>query len=117
MISLMKKRYIIVPKTVEAANKLDKDLAAPDELIEIVLTEDDFNSLEKSGFFYFLNNLVGVNIDDYEDEVIEGEGRVQKVLASIDTFDINSPLKTLLDEIKELFKEALLRNTGVYFYF
>jgi len=117
MISLMKKRYIIVPKSVEAAKKLDQNLADPEELIEIVLTEDDFSGLEKSRFFYFLNSLVSVNIDDYEDEIIEGRDNIQKVLNSIDTVIRDSQLKLLLNDIKGLFREALLRNTSVYFYF
>lgn len=106
-----------MPKTVEVANRLDQNLASPDELIEITLSDDDFNDLERSGFFYFLNNLVSVNIDDYEDELIEGEDNIKKVINSIGAFNGNSRQKSLLVEIKRLFKEALLRNTGVYFYF
>ena len=117
MFHLMKKRYIVVPKTVEVANRLDKNLVSPNELIEITLSDEDFNDLEKSGFFYYLNNLVSVNIDDYEDELIEGEDNIKKVINSISTFNGNSRQKSLLEEIKRLFKEALLRNTAVYFYF
>ncbi|UIR57315.1 hypothetical protein LZQ00_05735 [Sphingobacterium sp. SRCM116780] len=114
---IWKKRYILTPKTVEIANKLDQDLASSEELIEIVLTEDDYNGLEKLGFFSFLNDLVNVNIDDYEDEVIVGDDHIRKVLSSIDSFDKANKQKSLLNEIRELFREALIRKTGVYFYF
>ena len=117
MVSPMKKRCIIVPKNAEAANKLNYNLANPEELIEIALTEDDFNQLEKSRFFDFLNIIADVNIDDYEDEVIEGRDKLQKVLNAMDTFNIDSQQKLLLNNIKELFSEALLRNTSVQFYF
>lgn len=117
MTNLMKKRYIVVPKNVEVANKLDQNLADPEELIEVVLTEDDFSRLEKSCFFYFLNTLVGVNIDDYEDEIIEGRDNIQKVLNYIDSVNIDSQQKLLLNDIKGLFREAWVRNTSVYFYF
>lgn len=117
MASFMKKRYIVVPKNAEAANKLEYNLAAPEELIEIVLSEDDFNGLEMSDFFSFLNNLVDVNIDDYEDDVIEGRDKIQKVLKYIHTFNIDSQQKFLINNIERLFKEAFLRNTAVYFYF
>jgi len=70
----MKKRYIVMPRSVDIANKLYQILADPQELIEALLTEYDFNRLDKSVFFYFLNTLVNVNIDDYEGEIIEGMG-------------------------------------------
>lgn len=81
------------------------------------MAEDDFIRLEKSRFFYFLNTLIGVNIDDYEDEIIEGSDNIQKVINFIDTFNIDSQHKLLLNDIKGVFREALLRNTSVYFYF
>ncbi|WP_156305436.1 hypothetical protein [Sphingobacterium endophyticum] len=110
-------RYIVVPKNAEAVNKLEYNIAAPEEFIEIVLSEDDFNRLEMSGFFSFLNNLVDVNIDDYEDDVIEGRDKIQKVLNYIHIFNIDSQRKFLINNIERLFKEAFLRNTAVYFYF
>ena len=113
----MKMRYVIVPNNAEAANRLEYNLAAPEELIQIVLTENDFYRLEKSGFFSFLNNLVDANIDDYEDEVIQGRDNIQKVLTFIHDFNIGRQQKVLVNDIERLFTEALLRNTGVYFYF
>lgn len=113
----MKKRYILTPKTFEIENRLNQDLAQSEELIEVILNENEYISLEKLGFFSFLNNLLDINVDDYEDEVITGDYNIRKVLESIDSFNSDEFCKSLISRIKEVFIEASIRKTGVYFYF
>lgn len=115
----MKKRFITVPKDHEAEMALDLDVAKSEQLIEIVLDDIEFKTLKESGFFKSINSIAGSNIDDYESESIIGSEELNKVaISSIFTnklFDEN--LSKKVNEIRNVFFEAINRETGVYFFF
>lgn len=110
----MKHRIIIVPKDKNAAEDLNYNNAAPDQLLKVTLNEDEFNELWRSGFFERINSITGANIDNYEDECIIVNEELQKVIAS-GIFTENGIDK--MEQIKLLFEEAVKRGTGIYFYF
>lgn len=107
-------KKIVVPKDKDAKSSLDYDEATSEQLIEVVLDEIEFKKLWETGFFELINNIADVNIDDYEDESIEENEKLKKVLAS-DIFTANVIDK--VRQIKSLFEEAVKRETGIYFYF
>ncbi|ASZ09877.1 hypothetical protein KTO58_26550 [Chitinophaga pendula] len=110
----MSHKYIVVPKNQEAMDALNYDNATPEQLIEIVLTDQEFQILSDKDFFQSINTIATVNIDIYEDDSIKDREELERVLKS-DIFKIE-----YIDKIKQiriLFEEALERATGVFFYF
>ncbi|ACU61600.1 hypothetical protein [Chitinophaga pinensis] len=108
-------RSIIVPKDREADILLDTDEATPEQLIIISFDNAEFKELWDAGIFHLINEMTNSLIDVYEDDAIREKYKLQLVLDS-KIFDI--PVATdKLKQIKNLFQEALQRDTGVYFYF
>lgn len=111
--------FITVPKGPAAMVALNYDQATPDQLLEIVLTDSQFEALWRSKVFALINKIAHVNIDMAEDEAITDMLIMQKVLSS-DIFlqDFGSgDVNRLVQEIKFLFEQALGFGTGVFFYF
>lgn len=71
----MKRRYIVTPKD-KAAELLDYIKSADNDLIELVLAEKQFNVISCHNVFSSLNEILGCNIDDFEDEPITDERRL-----------------------------------------
>ncbi|UYQ91269.1 hypothetical protein MKQ68_14345 [Chitinophaga horti] len=111
----MKYRAIVVPKTKEAEQSLDYDKVMPEQLLEVVLDEDEFDNLLAIGFFERINSIAGSNIDDYEDENITDEEKLKEILRS-EIFS-HSAVTNKLSQLRNLFEEAIKRKTGIYFYF
>ncbi|PUZ22958.1 hypothetical protein DCC81_21320 [Chitinophaga parva] len=103
----MERKTIVVPKDKKAQIALDHDTATPEQLIEMTLNETELRELLDGGFFDLINNVAGVNIDDYEDESIEEREKLEKVLAT-DVFQAEVTGK--LAQIKSLFEEAVTRS-------
>ncbi|SFM92224.1 hypothetical protein SAMN05428949_1320 [Chitinophaga sp. YR627] len=112
---MSKRKIITVPKDKDSEVALDYDTATTEQLIEVFLDQTEFMELYRAGFFQELNFIADALIDEYESEAITDKEKIQLVLDS-DIF--NKPvLVDKLNQIKNLFQEALQRNTGVYFYF
>ena len=111
----MRRRLIVVPIDGEAQYELNYDRAKPDQLIEILIDETEFNELDAVGVFDSINEIAEAMIDDFEDEGIEDKEKLERVLNS-DVFD-KQVSTDKLQQLKTLFQEALERGTGVYFYF
>jgi hypothetical protein len=79
----------------------------------------EFKKLQNSNFFTSINDMVDVNIDDYEDENITNRKELKLIIES-NIFNPNlydNDVLFAVSAIKELFFEALSRKTGVYFFF
>lgn len=115
----MKQRLIIVPKNSVSEQLLLHNKAIKNQLFELYLNEKEFNTLYKKGFFKLINQIALTNIDDYEDDCLQGEEKIRNVLEVIksekDFFDPN--FNNIVEQIIIIFGEALNRGTGVYFYF
>lgn len=112
-------KIITVPLTRSAAFRLDYDVAEPGDLIEIKLGDETFRELVKFGFFDKINVLSNKIIDEFEDEMIVEQSQLLAILQS-NTFDpasYSAELFTVIGQIEYMFREALARSTGVYFYF
>ncbi len=114
----MKNRYIVTPKDKAAAELLDYNKATDDDLIELVLTEEQFNVLNYHNVFSGLDEILGCNIDDFEDESITDERQLEIGLNYLTAIIVNDEgARKLLEKLIYLFQEARSRKTGVYFYF
>ena len=115
----MKTRVITVPQNKKAMIALDFDEAKDEDLIQFSLNEVEFKKLWDYNFFMTINNLVDVNIDDYEDENILDNKKLKKIIES-NVFDnpiYDDEILPTIINIKNLFFEALNRQTGVFFFF
>lgn len=114
---MLKKRYIVVPRDQEAEIRLDYGKEIENDLIELILTEEDYIVLENV-LFDKINQLLQVIIDDYEYEAIQGKENIQKVLTLMESIDTKiGTEQQLIEKIRMLFEEARQRGTGVYFFF
>lgn len=66
----MRDRYLTVPKNEKGIEEYNSGIEHSDNLIESVLSEDEFDTLYHSGVFKRLNERCGLMIDDYESEII-----------------------------------------------
>ena len=112
-------KTICVPINKRALSRLDYGQNVPGDLIEIILSDDDFYKLREKGFFDNINVLIDSMIDDFEDEHILDTSQLSKVINSrvFERGSHNEALFKVVVEIKRLFDEAMKRKTGVHFYF
>jgi molecular chaperone DnaK (HSP70) len=109
------RKFITVPKDKAAEEALNYAEATEDQLIEVRLTDAEFDELWQAGVFDTMNEITEAMIDYFESaEIVERE-ELEKVLES-DAFDKHAVVDKLA-QIKVLFQEALDRGTGVYFFF
>ncbi|WP_333818622.1 hypothetical protein [Ohtaekwangia sp.] len=113
----MRQRVITVPKDKRAEEALDFNEATKSQLIELPIGEDEFQFMYQNGIIELINREGNSNIDDFEDDSVTEEDKLKRViraLSLIENFENNG---RLVQNISNLFKEALERGTGVYFYF
>lgn len=99
-----------------AMDRLDLDECIDGDLIDVYISDEQYNSLVQSGLIGFVNNLLGVCIDEYEDEKIVGRDALDKVRLLIDMgvdTSSNGAVNGLLSQVNK----AIEYNTGVFFYF
>jgi hypothetical protein len=110
-------KVISVPITLDAMLRLDTDSCLDGDLVELELTQVDFDYLWESGFFDELNNELSLMIDDFEDESIEYID-IDKAIDILDRYLQKSGQDgSCFLKIKTLFKLANDRKTGIFFYF
>ena len=112
-------KVIAVPKDEDAMKALDFDQATDGQLSELFLNDEDFKKLWTIGLFDSINELTGTLIDEYEDDNITDMSKLKLVLESslLDEAKYSSELSLIISRIKDLFKEAQERGTGIFFYF
>jgi hypothetical protein len=115
----MSYKVITTPKNKSVEYALDYDEAQPDQLIELVLNESDFNKLWASKVFDNINKVANSMIDNFEDERIYNEQALKDVVEMLyrQKNKYASDVNSLILEIIRIFEEAIKRGTGVYFYF
>lgn len=112
-------KIITVPNDAAAMVALDYNEASDDQLIQMRLEDRPFYAIWESGFFDSLNNMAKVNIDNYEDDGIVDVEVLKEVVGSglFEMELVDRGLNKLLQEMKGLFQEAIVRGTGVFFFF
>jgi hypothetical protein len=104
-------KIIVVPKNRKTEIALDYDAAASEQLVELYLTDDEFDRLWNMGVFTLINRISNCIIDDFEDEHITDLNLI---------FNTLNELKKILEdseEIIEMFELSLLYKTSIHFYF
>jgi len=104
-------KIIVVPKNSEAAHALDYNQAQPDQLVEWILSAEEFDQLWNDGVFALLNTIANTLIDDFEYECISD----LEVLAEIVKELKKSTKQT--QHIIELVELALAYKTSIHFFF
>ncbi|WP_158989503.1 hypothetical protein [Mucilaginibacter sp. L196] len=112
-------KIICVPKDSIAEKRLEYDLAESDELIELNFEDESFYKLWNTGFFNSINKMIGIIIDDFEDEHISNITEIKKVIDSdiFSNYSLDKKLDIITEKIKSLFEEAYKRKTSIRFFF
>lgn len=110
-------KCITVPVTPEAMNRLNYDQCQKGDLIEVIFDEHDYNELWGSGIIEILNNQLGKNIDDYEDENITGSDELLQCRIIISERINVVPSSVILEKLYSQVNLAIDCKTGVFFFF
>ena len=110
------KKTISVPINSDAKYRLDMGQERDGDLVEKDLTLDDFDILFTSGWVKEINDTLGVNIDDYEDEHISDEHKIIKFIDISNNYFKRFNIY-LFKSIAELAGIGLEKKTGISFYF
>lgn len=115
----MRQRIIIVPKDKVAQEALDFDKATNEQLIELPIEEEEFLCMYKTGIIELINIEGSANVDDFEDDSVTGKVNLSRVIKTLSLKESlgNHVQIRLIQKLANLFREALDRDTGVYFYF
>ncbi|MFS1290636.1 MULTISPECIES: hypothetical protein [Pseudomonas] len=109
------RRWIVVPTSQGAMQRLDLDQCLPGDLEELALSPEQWASLWRSDLLPSLNRALGTLIDDYEDASIQGQADLATALAILT--QTATAGDELIHRLIALNRLALERDTGLYFYF
>lgn len=107
-------KLISVPLTREAMNRLNYNQCIPGDLEELELDDDVYREIWSTNFFNVVNRELDKNIDDYEDENICDNNRLNRLLNIISRY---IHIHIFFRELYLLVKLALNSNTGIFFLF
>lgn len=106
---------ITVPLNDQGMKDMEFDSDHSIHVQEIKLNEQQFYKLYQTGVFDVLNRLCNVIIDDFESEVIPFENLLHAQKEIKNVFGNNEMEEFFL--LLQLIDLAILKQTGIYFYF
>ncbi|OCG38121.1 hypothetical protein A9G29_11110 [Gilliamella sp. Fer2-1] len=109
-------KYITVPINTRAMKRLDFNDCVDGDLIELTIDEDNYANLLKSNVINQLNNALGINIDDYEDEKVIDIDKLIIAKHIIENSIISNNSKVLIQLLTQV-DNAIKYKTGIFFYF
>ena len=107
-------KLISVPLTREAMHRLNYNQCIPGDLEELELDNDMYREIWSTNFFDIINKELDTNIDDYEDESICDNNKLNRLLNIISSY---IHIHIFFHELYRLVKLALNSNTGIFFFF
>lgn len=110
-------KCLSVPVSTEAMERLEYNECMDDDLIEVFLDEVDYNKLWDTGVLELINDKLGKNIDDYEDERIVGLNDLYQAQAIINEKILLNPSEGTLRKLLSQINIAIKRDSGVFFIF
>lgn len=110
-------KCIAVPVNPEAMNRLDYDQCQEGDLVEVIFEEHDYKELWDSGVIEIINNQLGKNIDDYEDENITCLDELRQCRVIICERINVVPSSVVLEKLYSQVNLAIDCRTGIFFYF
>ncbi len=110
-----RKRYIRVPKDKKAMQDYDYGIQKEEQMEEMILSEEQYNKLDKLGIFDIINEKCNIIIDEYEEELLE----LDKIPIAIEAIEqlINDDKDEELVRLMEILNLAISYNTIVGFDF
>ncbi|ENX15278.1 hypothetical protein F895_01824 [Acinetobacter sp. CIP 64.2] len=110
-------KTICAPISEQAKLRLDFDENIEGDLIELNISQSDYEALEKIDYFNCLNKHLGLLIDNYEDESISYEDLPKALDLTIEYSYKYSGLEELWCSIKKIILTAIENKTAVFFFF
>lgn len=110
-----KQRFISVPENSKSMEKYYYGIESKEDMIEWILSENEFNSLFNSGIFDQLNSQCELLIDDFESEIIDAD-KLIIAETTIRNFKSTNNNKDI-EHLHHLILEAIKRGTQVSFDF
>lgn len=111
----MRERFIRVPKNKKAMEDYDFGILQNDQIVELVLSDEQYVLLDEIKVFEQINDQCDVIIDDYEEEVLSLE-KIPIALEVINSIS-NKTKNEDLTNLKEMLELALRYKTLVGFDF
>lgn len=112
---LGRERFIRVPKNEMAMKDYDYGILKKEQMDEMILTEEQYENLDKIGIFDKINEKCDIIIDDYEEEVLELE-KIPMALEAVNQFLNNNATEELI-QLRKMLNFAVLYKTLVGFDF
>lgn len=112
-------KIILVPLNKKSEDKLDFDDTKDNQLIQLILTDIEFEFLYLEGLFNLINQVGNTNIDEFENDSVNGLDNLIAIILALNEYIIKSKSehKEILIKLLNMFHEALSRDTSVHFYF
>ncbi|WP_392564732.1 hypothetical protein RHO13_04805 [Orbus wheelerorum] len=115
---LIMPKYISTPIHQEAMNRLDYDECIDGDLIELILSSEEYKELWDTQIFKKINNTISTNIDDYEDCSIVNIKELEIIENIVqEQIKITIQGQILLGKFLYIIKQAIIYKTGVFFFF
>ncbi|WP_178125938.1 hypothetical protein [Pseudomonas sp. Fl5BN2] len=108
-------KWIVVPTSKAAMQRLDLDQCLPGDLEELALCAEQWSALCRSNLVPRLNHALGTLIDDYEDASIQGREALAMTLSILT--EAAMPGDGVIHRLIALNQLALAQDTGLFFYF
>lgn len=110
-----RERFIRVPKDAKAMEDYDYGILKKEQLVEMVLSEEQFHELYDMGIFDSINDKCDIIIDDYEEEILALD-KIPTAMEVVCQFMADYSNKEL-EELKKIFELAIQYKTIVGFDF
>jgi t-SNARE complex subunit (syntaxin) len=111
-------KTVLVANDQAAMTAIDYDTERPDQIIKLELTADELDYLFTSGLVDEINEVCEAMIDDFEDDMITSHPKLRAGLTTLESYqNRNTRYSAFVGNLINLFKEALARDTAIYFYF
>lgn len=112
---MYREKIIQVPKNEKAMKDYDYGMENPEEIEEVVFSEEESKILDDIGIFHIINEKCDIIIDEYEEEWLE----LEKIPVALDAVNqvINCGTNEALDKLKKILEMALTYKTMVSFVF
>ncbi|GGD36041.1 hypothetical protein GCM10011513_37320 [Franconibacter daqui] len=110
-------KCLSVPVNAVTIERLEYDECMDDDLIEVFLDESDYKKLWDTGVLTLINEKLGKNIDDYEDEGIIGLNDLYQAQAITKETILFNPGDDILNKLLSQINLAIKFNTGIFFFF
>lgn len=110
-------KLILAALDQEAMVAIDFNREKPEQVFTIELTTLELDYLFKSGLVDELNQECKAMIDEFEDEVLVGRETLSRALVVLEKFRYqHSAFLPFIERLANVCKEALARDTALYFF-